>query len=119
MTQIDCDNLVDIPVLPFLQELDCSYCKNLTLLPDMPSLQKLECFECVDLCGLPILMPSLKKLRCSGCNLPVIPKYPSIKKIVCYDCPFLYIDPVNRKYVTEMYDFNEDFKGFYVEKLTV
>lgn len=72
-----------IPVIPGLQELDCSYNRGLKTVPIIPGLQKLHCYSCPNLKAIPVI-PGLKELFCWSCpNLKILPVIPGLQVLNC------------------------------------
>ena len=99
----DCEYIQEIPILPNLKILICSY----TCIKEIPNLHKLEYLDCFNtqIKEIPIL-PKLKYLTCSNTQIkeiPILPKLECLRyyKIYCdneYKIKLYYIkQKLNRK----------------------
>lgn len=85
--------LASIPLLPNLENLECTYCQLVVDIPCFPHLMNFICVGCPLLAVIPPF-PILMNLLCDWCtSIAVIPPLPNLQCLMCNNCPSITIIP--------------------------
>ena len=82
----DCTRLTKIPLLPGLKKIWCTGCTNLTEIANIPGLRLIWCTRCVKLTEIPNIV-GLEDLWCPSCTgLTEIPNIIGLEDLWCSGC---------------------------------
>ncbi len=79
-------NIIEIPHLPNLKKLWCTFCTNIISIPLMETLEEIVCVHCPNILKIDHF-PNLKKLWYTNNNGFSIPKIKKMEELWCYQCP--------------------------------